>query len=54
MLRKEESVLGYRFKGRRFDCGSKLGYVMATVEYALEHDEISAEFRQYLHNLDLG
>ena len=54
MLRKEESVLGYRFKGRRYDCGSKLGYLQATVEYGLEHDEVSADFRQYLQELELS
>ncbi len=53
MLRKEESVLGYRFKGRRFDCGGKLGYLQASVEYGLEHDEVKEEFRQYLQALKL-
>jgi UTP--glucose-1-phosphate uridylyltransferase len=52
-LLKEESVLGYRFDGKRFDCGSKLGYLQASVEYGLEHDEISKEFREYLKNLSL-
>lgn len=52
-LLKEESVLGYRFDGKRFDCGSKLGYLQASVEYGLEHDEISSEFREYLKNLSL-
>ena len=53
MLRQEEPVLGYRFKGRRFDCGSKLGYLQASVEYGLQHDEIQDEFRQYLKALKL-
>ncbi len=47
-LLKEEQVLAYQFKGERYDCGSKLGYLKATVEYALQHDELSDEFRGYL------
>lgn len=47
-LLKEEQVFAYRFKGKRYDCGSKLGYLQATVEYALKHDELKDEFRQYL------
>lgn len=47
-LLKEEQVLAYRFSGRRYDCGSKLGYLEATVEYALKHPELSDEFRSYL------
>ncbi len=47
-LMAEESVLAYRFAGVRYDCGSKLGYLMATVEYALKHDELSEAFRDYL------
>jgi UTP--glucose-1-phosphate uridylyltransferase len=47
-LLAEERVLGYRFVGSRYDCGSKLGYLEATVEYALRHPELSAPFRRYL------
>lgn len=47
-LMQYEKVLAYRFKGKRYDCGSKLGYVKANVEYALRHPEISADFRQFL------
>ncbi|MEJ2645622.1 MAG: UTP--glucose-1-phosphate uridylyltransferase GalU [Gammaproteobacteria bacterium] len=47
-LLKEEQVQAYRFKGTRYDCGDKLGYLMATVEYALQHDELSADFKAYL------
>ena len=47
-LLKHEQVLAYEFKGKRYDCGSKLGYLQATVEYALEHDELGADFRKYL------
>lgn len=47
-LLKKEAVLGYEFEGKRFDCGSKLGYLQASVEYGLTHDEVAAEFREYL------
>lgn len=50
-LLKEERVLAYNFKGRRFDCGSKLGYLKAQVEFALEHDEVGPDFSAYLHEL---
>ena len=50
-LLKEESVLGYKFEGKRFDCGSKSGYLQATVEFALQHPELSKEFEKYLHAL---
>ena len=43
-----DQVLAYRFDGRRFDCGSKLGYLEATVEFALKHPELGAGFRAYL------
>jgi UTP--glucose-1-phosphate uridylyltransferase len=47
-LLKEEKVMGYLFKGKRYDCGSKLGYLQATVEYALKHPELQDDFLQYL------
>ncbi|HFD80711.1 MAG TPA: UTP--glucose-1-phosphate uridylyltransferase GalU [Gammaproteobacteria bacterium] len=47
-LLKEEQVLAYQFRGERYDCGSKLGYLKATVEYALQHPELSEEFSVYL------
>ncbi len=47
-LLKEEQVLAYQFEGKRFDCGSKQGYLRATVEYALKHPDLSEEFREYL------
>lgn len=48
-LLKEEQVLAYQFEGQRYDCGSKLGYLQATVEYALQHPELSQDFLAYLH-----
>ena len=47
-LLKEQQVLAYQFEGRRFDCGNKLGYLIATVEYALKHPELSNDFGEYL------
>ena len=47
-LLQEERVLAYRFSGHRYDCGSKLGYLEAMVEYALKHPELSDKFRSYL------
>jgi len=51
-LLREESVYAYEFEGHRYDCGSKLGYLKATVAYALKHPEVKAGFRTYLNNLD--
>ena len=50
-LLEEEKVLAHRFDGRRFDCGSKLGYLEATVEYALKHAELKGDFLNYLSRL---
>ncbi len=43
-----EGVHAFRYEGKRYDCGSKQGFLEATVELALQHPEVSAEFRQYL------
>ncbi|MDW3681960.1 UTP--glucose-1-phosphate uridylyltransferase GalU [Cupriavidus sp. CV2] len=47
-LLSQEQVLAYRYKGVRYDCGSKLGYLKATVEFALKHPEVMDEFGTYL------
>ena len=47
-LLKEEAVLAHQFKGVRYDCGSKLGYLQATVELGLKHPEVGEEFARYL------
>lgn len=47
-LLKVQDVLAFEFEGKRYDCGSKLGYLQATVEYALEHGELGERFRRYL------
>ncbi|MHB8741968.1 MAG: UTP--glucose-1-phosphate uridylyltransferase GalU [Sulfuricaulis sp.] len=46
-----EHVLAYEFIGKRYDCGSKFGYLQATVEYALAHPELKDKFRAYLKTL---
>ena len=43
-----ERVLAVRLPGRRFDCGSKLGYLQATVEYGVRHSEVGEAFARYL------
>lgn len=52
-LLQHEKVLAYEFSGRRYDCGSKLGYLEATVDHALAHPELSDKFRAYLKGLKL-
>jgi UTP--glucose-1-phosphate uridylyltransferase len=47
-LLREESVFGYEFEGQRYDCGLKLGFLQANINYALKHPEIGAPFREYL------
>lgn len=52
-LMTEEDVFAYPFTGKRYDCGSKLGYLEATVEYGLKHDELRDDFKSYLKGLKL-
>ena len=47
-LIEDEPVLAYRFEGSRYDCGSKIGYLQATVELALRHPEVATEFAAFL------
>jgi UTP--glucose-1-phosphate uridylyltransferase len=47
-LLEVEKVMAYRFSGRRYDCGSKLGYLQATVELGAKHAEVGADFARYL------
>ena len=53
-LMNDEAVYAYRFAGKRFDCGNKLGYLQATVEYALAHPELATTFKAYLKKLSKG
>jgi UTP--glucose-1-phosphate uridylyltransferase len=52
-LLDDQQVLAYQFEGTRYDCGSKLGYLIATVEHGLLHDELKDDFRAYLKELQL-
>ena len=52
-LMTNEQVLAYEFEGKRYDCGSKLGYLQATVEHGLMHDELKDDFLKYLKTLIL-
>lgn len=50
-LIQEQTVLAYEFEGTRYDCGSKIGYLQANVEFGLKHPELADEFRSYLDDL---
>ncbi len=50
-LLAEQQVLAWEFEGTRFDCGNKLGYLQATVEYALRHPDLKDEFAEYLQRV---
>jgi UTP--glucose-1-phosphate uridylyltransferase len=52
-LLADEPVIAYPFRGKRYDCGSKLGYLQATVEYGLAHSDLGADFADYLRQLVL-
>jgi UTP--glucose-1-phosphate uridylyltransferase len=47
-LLAHEQALAYRYRGKRFDCGSKIGYLKATVDFALRHPEVKDSFQAYL------
>ncbi len=46
-----EKLLAYKFEGKRYDCGSKLGYLEATVELAMKHKSVGKQFAEYLKQL---
>lgn len=50
-LMQYEKVYAYQFVGRRYDCGSKLGYLQATIAYALKHPELSQDFKHHLQEV---
>ncbi|MBP6899754.1 MAG: UTP--glucose-1-phosphate uridylyltransferase GalU [Burkholderiaceae bacterium] len=52
-LLRREKVFAYRYEGRRYDCGSKEGFLEANVELALSHPELGPGFRDYLKTLQL-
>jgi UTP--glucose-1-phosphate uridylyltransferase len=45
------NVYGYRFRGQRYDCGSKAGFLQATVAFGLARSELAAEFSEFLHQM---
>ncbi|MEP5731663.1 MAG: UTP--glucose-1-phosphate uridylyltransferase GalU [Sulfitobacter sp.] len=50
---KEDNVYGYRFRGQRFDCGSKSGFLQATVSFGLAREELRDDLRSYLRSISL-
>ena len=50
-LLAHEKVFAYRYQGKRYDCGSKEGFLQANVELALAHPELGKGFREYLRSL---
>jgi UTP--glucose-1-phosphate uridylyltransferase len=52
-LLADQQILGYKFEGKRFDAGSKLGFLKATVEYAIARPDLQKEFTSYLRSLSL-
>jgi UTP--glucose-1-phosphate uridylyltransferase len=51
VLARRDGVLGVSLQGQRFDCGSKLGYAKANIEYGLEHCEIGDDLKSYLKGI---
>ena len=49
-----EGVHAYRYEGKRYDCGSKDGFLEASVEFALKHPEVGPAFREYLRGLKIS
>mgnify|MGYP000730067494 CR=1 FL=1 len=47
-LLEREKVMAYAFEGRRYDCGSKLGYLQANLDYALKHEDLGADFEAWV------
>jgi len=52
-LMQHEAVYAYQYSDKRYDCGSKEGFLEATVELALQHPDVGARFRDYLKNLSV-
>jgi UTP--glucose-1-phosphate uridylyltransferase len=53
LLLENSPVFAYEFEGKRYDVGDKLGFLQATVEFALARGDIGPQFRDYLRSLDL-
>jgi UTP--glucose-1-phosphate uridylyltransferase len=52
-LMRHETVYAFQYAGKRYDCGSKEGFLQATVELALQHPQVGGPFREYLRSLSL-
>ncbi|SEV90783.1 UTP--glucose-1-phosphate uridylyltransferase [Aliiroseovarius sediminilitoris] len=50
-IKRGRDVFGYRFRGQRFDCGSKAGFLQATVAFGMAREELREEFSDYLHDI---
>jgi UTP--glucose-1-phosphate uridylyltransferase len=53
LLLKQRPIFGYKFRGKRYDAGNKLGFLKATVEFALKRKDLGEPFRKYLLSLKL-
>ncbi len=53
-LLRREKVFAFRYAGTRYDCGSKLGFLQATVDLGLEHDEVGADFAAWMQERELA
>lgn len=51
LMLKQEEVFAYTFKGKRYDCGSKLGYLMANIDYGIKNSEFGKELKQYIRDI---
>jgi len=51
ILRETQKIMAYDFTGKRYDTGDKLGYLKATVEFALEHNQLKDGFKEYLKEI---
>ncbi|MGC8776069.1 MAG: UTP--glucose-1-phosphate uridylyltransferase GalU [Minisyncoccia bacterium] len=50
-LLRKKPIYGFKFNGKRYDCGSKIGYLKATVDFGLKHPEVKNDFKKYLKDL---
>ncbi len=51
LMLKQEEVFAYTFKGKRYDCGSKLGYLMANIDYGIKDSEFGKELKAYIREI---
>ncbi len=53
LLLRRKPVYGYEFEGKRYDCGTKLGFLKATVDFGLKHPDLNGEFAEYLKGIKI-